>query len=181
MSNFSASPIRGLVAFLWCASSSNKMLVWQNENFLGRHLRVASRRKLCLLIICSILPNKPSLSVAENPPQRAFTLCIWHESRHDGDNEETSGRETEQGSLSRSVLHPMLNIYFEYMPKIRYLQCFQCAHASSKSHTDLLLMYFSCKATDPQLILLVSNAFMFRTLKHRDEHMGVKLHVINVR
>lgn len=67
MSNFSASPIRGLVAFLWCASSSNRMLVWQNENFLGRHLRVASRRKLCLLIICSILPNKPSLSVAENP------------------------------------------------------------------------------------------------------------------
>lgn len=67
MLNFSASPIRGLVAFLWCASSSNKMLVWQNENFLGRHLRVASRRKLCLLIICSILPNKPSLSVAENP------------------------------------------------------------------------------------------------------------------
>lgn len=83
MSNFSASPIRGLVAFLWCASSSNRMLVWQNENFLGWHLRVASRRKLCLLIICSILPNKPSLSVAENPPQRAFTLCIWHESRHD--------------------------------------------------------------------------------------------------
>lgn len=190
MSNFSASPIRGLVAFLWCASSSNRMLVWQNENFLGRHLRVASRRKLCLLIICSILPNKPSLSVAENPHKellhsvfdtRAAMTRFLIQIRKDGGQWRNLRKRNRAGIPLQVSFNPMLNIYFEYMPKIRYLQCFQCAHASSKSHTDLLLMYFSCKATDPQLILLVSNAFMFRTLKHRDEHMGVKLHVINVR
>lgn len=190
MLNFSASPIRGLVAFLWCVSSSNRMLVWQNENFLSTPTCCLSEEIVSFNYLQHFTKQAESVCSWKSPTKSFYTLYLtreppwpgsWFRSEKMGDNEETSGRETEQGSLSRSVLHPMLNIYFEYMPKIRYLQCFQCAHASSKSHTDLLLMYFSCKATDPQLIPLISNAFMFRTLKHRDEHMGVKLHVINVR